>query len=82
MKKFAKVIIAVLALVCLVGACFALVACDPKSEAEKVKVIDISLTEEGYAFAVHKGDTETLSAANELLDELTCSIKFPVTLSR
>lgn len=73
MKKFAKVIIAVLALVCLVGACFALVACDPKGEAEKVKVIDISLTEEGYAFAVHKGDTATLSAANELLDELTAS---------
>ena len=32
MKKFAKVIIAVLALVCLVGACFALVACDPKED--------------------------------------------------
>lgn len=32
MKKFAKVIIAVLALVCLVGACFALVACDPKKD--------------------------------------------------
>ena len=32
MKKFAKVIIAVLALVCLVGACFALVACDPDKE--------------------------------------------------
>ena len=32
MKKFAKVIIAVLALVCLVGACFALVACDPEKD--------------------------------------------------
>lgn len=32
MKKFAKAIIAVLALVCLVGACFALVACDPDKE--------------------------------------------------
>ena len=32
MKKFAKVIIAALALVCLVGACFALVACDPEKD--------------------------------------------------
>lgn len=38
MKKFAKVIIAVLALVCLVGACFALVACDPKDEGGKLVV--------------------------------------------
>ncbi len=69
MKKFGKIIIAMLVLACLVGACFALVACDP-DKAEAVKVIDLSLTEEGYAFAVHKGDTEMLNAANELLDEL------------
>ena len=29
MKKFGKIIIAMLVLACLVGACFALVACDP-----------------------------------------------------
>lgn len=33
-------------------------------------VIDCALTSEAYAFAVRKGDTETLNAANALLDEL------------
>lgn len=32
MKKFGKIIIAMLVLACLVGACFALVACDPTEE--------------------------------------------------
>lgn len=72
MKKFGKIIIAMLLLACLAGACFALAACNP-DKAEAVKVIDFSLTEEGYAFAVHKGDAETLAAANELLDELEAS---------
>lgn len=69
MKKFSKIMVIVLALATLVGACFAFAACN-NTDPVKVKVIDIALTEEGYAFAVPKGDTEMLNAANELLDEL------------
>lgn len=70
MKKFSKILVIVLALATLVGACFAFAACNDNEGATKVKVLDFALTEEAYAFAVPKGDTEMLNAANELLDEL------------
>lgn len=69
MKKFFKIMVAVLLLATLVGACFAFTACN-KDETTKVKVIDIELTEESYAFALRKGDTEMANVANELLAEL------------
>lgn len=69
MKKFGKILVAVLMLATLVGACFAFTACN-KTEATKVKVIDIELTEESYAFALKKGDTVMADAANSLLAEL------------
>ena len=70
MKKFSKILVIVLALATLVGACFVFAACNDNEGATKVKVLDFALTEEAYAFAVPKGDTEMLNAANELLDEL------------
>lgn len=70
MKKISKILVIVLALATLVGACFAFAACNDNEGATKVKVLDFALTEEAYAFAVPKGDTEMLNAANELLDEL------------
>ena len=73
MKKFSKILVIVLALATLVGACFAFAACNNNEGATKVKVLDFALTEEAYAFAVPKGDTEMLNAANELLDELKSS---------
>lgn len=73
MKKFSKILVIVLALATLVGACFAFAACNNNERATKVKVLDFALTEEAYAFAVPKGDTEMLNAANELLDELKSS---------
>ena len=69
MKKFFKIMVAVLLLATLVGACFAFTACN-KDETTKVNVIDIELTEESYAFALRKGDTEMANVANELLAEL------------
>lgn len=72
MKKVSKIMIVVLALACIVGAVFAFAACND-TEATKVKVIDIELTTESYAFAVEKGDAEMLAVANELLDELEAS---------
>lgn len=73
MKKISKILVIVLALATLVGACFAFAACNDNEGATKVKVLDFALTEEAYAFAVPKGDTEMLNAANELLDELKSS---------
>lgn len=70
MKKFSKIMVIVLALATLVGACFAFAACNDNNKASALKVIDIELTSEGYAFGVQKGNVEMLNAANELLDEL------------
>ena len=70
MKKFGKIMVIVLALATLVGACFAFAACNDNNKASALKVIDIELTSEGYAFGVQKGNVEMLNAANELLDEL------------
>lgn len=69
MKKFGKIMVIVLALATLIGACFAFTACNDK-EASALKVIDIELTSEGYAFGVRKGNTDMLNVANALLDDL------------
>lgn len=61
------------ALVAAVGL-ISLAACNHKAEA--VKVIDIELTEEDYAFCVNKNNTELLEKANEFL----ASIKADGTL--
>lgn len=69
MKKFMKIMVTVLALATLVGCCFAFTACN-KTNGEKIKVIDIELTAESYAFAVNKSNSSLLASANELLEEL------------
>ena len=66
MKKFAKILVVTVMLATIVGACFAFTACN-KNVAEAVKVIDIELTEEDYAFCLNKNDTELLAKANEFL---------------
>ena len=65
MKKALKLIALALAVVSM----FAFAGCK-KVKAENVKVIDIELTAESYAFVVQKGDSEMQSQANELLSEL------------
>lgn len=64
MKKIIS-IIAIVALL-LVGV-FAVTACTNK---DAVKVIDIPLTEEEYAFGIAKGDTELLTQVNEILADI------------
>ena len=64
-----KILIAVMAVVLALGCVFAFAACSKK--ADKVKVIDIPLTAESYAFCVQKGDPKGIkAAADELLAEL------------
>jgi polar amino acid transport system substrate-binding protein len=64
-----KVLIAVMAVVLVVGCVFAFAACG-KSADKKLEVKDIELTAESYAFVLKKGNTEMQNAANELLADL------------
>lgn len=72
MKKSVKILSVVLALVIVMG-CFA--ACGGKKDEEaqktqKVKVIDIALTEEFYAFGVDKTQPELLTKVNEFIAKI------------
>ena len=64
-----KIIAIALALLMLVGCVAALSACK-KKDTSKVKVVDIGLTEEKYAFAVKKGDAELLGKLNAFLTKI------------
>ena len=69
MKKFSKIMVIVLALATLVGACFAFAACNNESN-DVAKVINYKLTDEQYAFCVNKGDTELLAQVNSFMAEI------------
>ena len=64
MKKLISLLLAVVMLATL--CC----ACGEKASAEKVKVIDIALSEEAYAFCVNKEDTTLLAKVNEYLAKI------------
>ena len=68
MKKLFFCFVCVLAAVCIAS-------CDTTSE-DVVKVIDIKLTDEEYAFAVKKGNTELLNDFNTFLADIQESGKF------
>ena len=72
-----------LALILCVGGVSLLAACGDSSDDGKpsegsdvVKVIDIALTEEEYAFAVQKGDAEMLASLNAFMAEIKENGKF------
>ncbi len=76
MKKSVKILSVILALVIVVG-CFA--ACggnDDKTPTAKVKVIDINLTDELYAFGVDKNQPELLEKVNAFIAEIKENGKF------
>lgn len=77
MKKMMKVLSVVLALVLIVG-CFA--ACGgndtPDTPTAKVKVIDINLTDEKYAYGVDKNQPELLTKVNAFIAEIKENGKF------
>lgn len=58
-----------LSLLFIACACFCLASCDNTSE-DVVKVIDVKLTEEEYAFAVKKGNTTLQQDFNGFLTEI------------
>lgn len=61
-----KLIALLLAVVMLATLC----ACSKTEAADKVKVIDIPLSEESYAFCVNKEDAELLTKVNEYLKKI------------
>lgn len=65
--KIAKRILAALLAVVLVGACFA--ACS-KDSGTKVKVVDIELTSEEYAFGIDKNQPELLESVNKIVADM------------
>lgn len=58
-------------LVLTISCAVCLAACGKK--AKKLKVIDVPLTAESYAYAVKKGNSELLASVNELLTEMKTS---------
>lgn len=72
MKKLVKLVSVVLAVIMMVtafAACSKNGGDDAKSEA-KVKVVDIKLTDEQYAFGVDKNQPELLKQVNEFIAEI------------
>ena len=63
MKKIISLVLVALMLTMVLASCSA--------GSTKVKVIDIALSEENYAFAVSKDDTELLAKVNEYLEKIT-----------
>ena len=74
MKKFLSLALAVIMLVCCLSAC--------SSATEGVKVIDIKLTDEEYAFAVQKGDAELLQQLNDFMAEIKENGKFDEIINK
>ncbi|MGM9609516.1 MAG: transporter substrate-binding domain-containing protein, partial [Eubacteriales bacterium] len=70
-----KVLSLVLSAALLIAGVFALASCGNK-DSVGVKVINIPLTNEEYAFAVQKGDTALLTQLNSFLAEIQANGKF------
>ena len=75
-----KAIILVIAVALLVTSCFALAACN--NDEAVVKVIDIKLTEEEYAFAVAKTNTTLLEQVNSFLAEIKADGTFTAIVEK
>ncbi len=79
-----KIVSLVLALTMMVGAIFTLASCKPPvpEDVDVVKVVDIPLTVEEYAFAVAKGNTELLNSLNSFLAEIEENGKFDEVINK
>ena len=69
MKKLLAIL---LSMMLVLTGCIALTACKPDEDPEPVvKVINVKLTDEQYAYAVTKGNTTLLNGVNAYLDQIT-----------
>lgn len=74
MKKF---LAALLTVATVITCAFAFTACDKKGggATEKIKMVDVDLSSEQYAFIVKKEDTELLNTVNGILDAKATEIQ-------
>ncbi len=71
-----KILAALLTVATVIACAFAFTACDKKGGAtEKIKMVDVDLSSEQYAFIVKKEDTELLNTVNGILDAKATEIQ-------
>lgn len=72
-----KILAAILTVATVITCAFAFTACDKKGggATEKIKMVDVDLSSEQYAFIVKKEDTELLNKVNEILDAKATEIQ-------
>lgn len=72
-----KILAALLTIATVITCAFAFTACDKKGggATEKIKMVDVDLSSEQYAFIVKKKDTELLNTVNGILDAKATEIQ-------
>lgn len=71
-----KILAALLTVATVITCAFAFTACDKKGGAtEKIKMVDVDLSSEQYAFIVKKENTELLNTVNGILDAKATEIQ-------
>ena len=72
-----KILAALLTVATVITCAFAFTACDKNGggATEKIKMVDVDLSSEQYAFIVKKEDTELLKKVNEILDAKATEIQ-------
>lgn len=72
-----KILAALLTVATIITCAFAFTACDKKGSGatEKIKMVDVDLSSEQYAFIVKKNNTELLNKVNEILDAKATEIQ-------
>lgn len=72
-----KILAALLTVATVITCAFAFTACDKKGggATEKIKMVDVDLSSEQYAFIVKKEDSELLNTVNDILDAKATEIQ-------
>jgi ABC-type amino acid transport substrate-binding protein len=72
-----KILAALLTVATIITCAFAFTACDKKGggATEKIKMVDVDLSSEQYAFIVKKEDSELLNTVNDILDAKATEIQ-------
>lgn len=72
-----KILAAILTVATVITCAFAFTACDKKGggATEKIKMVDVDLSSEQYAFIVKKNNTELLNKVNGILDAKATEIQ-------
>ena len=72
-----KILAALLTVATVIACAFAFTACNKNGggATEKIKMVDVDLSSEQYAFIVKKENTELLKKVNEILDAKATEIQ-------